>query len=67
MLVTLVKVQRIIDEAHRHLMHDLMPVREGENRAPTYLHKGSLLERLKKVRNEIPAQYSMNSKISNLL
>ena len=61
MLASLLKLQRIIDEAHRYLIVDLMPVRKGGTKAPTYLYKPGLLERLKTVRKEIPDRYSYNS------
>lgn len=63
MLATLVKLQRIIDEAHRYLILDLMPPRKGGTKAPTYLYKPGLLERLKNIRKEIPDRYSYNSKL----
>ncbi|KAK3192199.1 hypothetical protein K4F52_001829 [Lecanicillium sp. MT-2017a] len=66
MLATLVKIQRIIDEAHRYLVYDLMPAPKGGAKTPTYLHKPGLLERLKNVRKEIPDRYSYNSLVAML-
>ncbi|KAM0664172.1 hypothetical protein ACQRIU_006755 [Beauveria bassiana] len=59
MLATIIKIQRICDEAHRLLMQDLLP-NAPEKDIPTYLYKPSLLERLNTIQANLPPRFTTN-------
>ncbi|KAM3564141.1 hypothetical protein MY1884_000883 [Beauveria asiatica] len=59
MLATIIKIQRICDEAHRLLMQDLL-ANAPEKDIPTYLYKPSLLERLNTIKANLPPRFTSN-------
>ncbi|KAJ6783402.1 hypothetical protein PWT90_02212 [Aphanocladium album] len=59
MLATVIKIQKICDEAHRLLMQDLLP-NAPEKDIPSYLYKPSLLERLNTIKANLPPRFATN-------
>ncbi|OAA71309.1 hypothetical protein ISF_01860 [Cordyceps fumosorosea ARSEF 2679] len=59
MLATVIKIQKVCDEAHRLLMQDLLPNAPAKD-IPSYLYKPSLLERLNTIRANLPPRFATN-------
>lgn len=60
MLATVIKIQKICDEAHKLLMADLLPNAPEKQEIPSYLYKPSLLERLNTIKSNLPPRFATN-------